>query len=224
MSCVRTGQRQAPRGFTLIEMLVVIAVIAILAALLFPVFSQAREKARQASCASNVRQLALGLLMYVQGHDETLPPVAYGTEGGSEDSVVLWAEMVAPYLKSDRVRLCPSDSSGSRNSYGLNELAFADLSDPNSLRVPIRTLGAFQTPADTVMLGEVGTADDLTTPRRDAYKLVAPSYPLNDDADARPAARHLGRVNLSFMDGDQKSLRLEQFYRGQTPPDRWFVP
>jgi prepilin-type N-terminal cleavage/methylation domain-containing protein len=60
-------------GFTLIELLVVIAIIAILAAILFPVFAQAREKARGISCLSNTKQLSLGLLMYVQDYDETWP-------------------------------------------------------------------------------------------------------------------------------------------------------
>jgi prepilin-type N-terminal cleavage/methylation domain-containing protein len=61
------------RGFTLIELLVVIAIIAILAAILFPVFARAREKARQTSCLSNVKQLSLGMLMYTQDYDERLP-------------------------------------------------------------------------------------------------------------------------------------------------------
>ena len=66
----------SPRGFTLIELLVVIAIIAILAAILFPVFAQAREKARQATCLSNLKQLSLGVLMYVQDYDEQFPPPA----------------------------------------------------------------------------------------------------------------------------------------------------
>ena len=61
------------RGFTLIELLVVIAIIAILAAILFPVFAKAREKARQASCLSNVKQMCLALMQYAQDYDETLP-------------------------------------------------------------------------------------------------------------------------------------------------------
>lgn len=220
-----------PRSaFTLIELLVVIAILAILAALLFPVFAQAREMARQISCASNTRQLALGILMYAENYDETLPPVAYATsareEAGKEDdeSVVLWTEMVAPYLKNRQVLRCPSDPWSKENSYGLNELAFADLTDPGGLQVPVRSLAAFQTPAETVMLGELGVADDLRTARPDTYKLVAPGYPLNDDADARPSARHHGQADLAFIDGHQKAMRLEQFYLHQAPPGRWFRP
>ena len=65
--------RNRRTGFTLIELLVVIAIIAILAAILFPVFAQAREKARQTSCLSNAKQLGLGISMYVQDYDETMP-------------------------------------------------------------------------------------------------------------------------------------------------------
>jgi prepilin-type N-terminal cleavage/methylation domain-containing protein len=112
-------------GFTLIELLVVIAILAILAALLFPVFAQARARARQAACASNTRQLALGILMYAQDNDDTLPPVAYAIGGGDDDPPVLWSDMIAPYLKNRQIRLCPADTRARESSYGLNELAFA---------------------------------------------------------------------------------------------------
>jgi prepilin-type N-terminal cleavage/methylation domain-containing protein len=221
--------KSAPHsGFTLIELLVVISIVAILAAILFPVYAQAREQARQSSCASNTRQLGLGILMYAESYDETLPPVAAAAvdaaAGDAANHPVLWTDLLAPYLNNRQVLLCPSDPQARRSSYGLNELAFADLTDPESLQAPIRALAAFQAPAETVMLGELGTADDWKTPRPDTYKLVAPGSPLNDDADARPAARHHGRVSLSFMDGHQKSLRLEQFYLNQTPPNRCFTP
>jgi prepilin-type N-terminal cleavage/methylation domain-containing protein/prepilin-type processing-associated H-X9-DG protein len=206
------------RAFTLIEVLVVVAVISILAALLFPIFSQAREKARQASCASNTRQVGLAILMYAESYDETLPPVAY--EGSQGD--VLWLELVAPYVKNQRVFQCPSDGLSERSSYGLNELAFGDLTDspPGS----VSALAMFQAPAQTVMLGDTGTGEDRTTLLPDTFKLVAPSGELDDDEDARPAARHSRRVNLSFMDGHQQSMPLEQFYASQSPTDRWFQP
>lgn len=211
----------ASRAFTLIELLVVIAIIAVLATILFPVLAQAREKARQTQCASNTRQLALGVLMYAQDYDEALPPTAIVSENSDG---TLWPDLLAPYLKNDQIRLCPDDANGKRNSYGLNELLFADLTDPDSLQAPVGTLASVQTPADTVMMAELGTEDDFKTDRPNAYKSTAPNVPMNDEADARPSARHFQRVNLGLMDGHQKAFRLDQFYTNQTPPDKWYQP
>ena len=201
-------------GFTLIELLVVIAIVSILAAILFPVFQKVRESARAASCESNEKQLGLGILMYTQDSDETLPPTQ--AAGGT-----LWPDLLAPYVRSAGVRVCPDDT-GAANSYGLNELAFVDLTDED--HAPPQILAAFSAPAGTIMLGEVGTEDDLATPRENAFKLTAPDGDINDPADARPAARHTQRANVAWMDGHVKALRLEQFYTGQTPLDKFFLP
>ena len=207
------------RAFTLIELLVVIAIISIIAAILFPVFAQAREKARQTMCTSNEKQLSLGVLMYAQDYDDLLPPIANSTNS------LLWNDMVQPYIKNDRVRVCPSDDPAAMNSYGLNELVFVDLFGAPA-GTSTNALAAIQTPAGTIMLGELGTEDDLKTSRENAYKLIAPAPDgdINDPADARPSARHFSRCNLAFMDGHVKPLRLEQFYIGQTPVDKWFNP
>ncbi len=90
------------KGFTLIELLVVIAIIAILAAILFPVFAKAREKARQSSCASNMKQIMLGALAYTQDYDEKL--LANGDWGGCLGTVGL----LEPYTKSQAIFTCPS--------------------------------------------------------------------------------------------------------------------
>lgn len=156
------------RGFTLIELLVVIAIIAILAAILFPVFAKAREKARQASCASNLKQLTLGSLQYAQDYDERMASCRTGNDlcSGSPGyhNGLLWAEQVFPYVKSAQVYVCPSrdDVWGEcgnsnptaaaqipNNSYGVNCKAFttglkmASIEQPASLFfVTEGTLGA----------------------------------------------------------------------------------
>lgn len=115
------------KGFTLIELLVVIAIIAILAAILFPVFAQAREKARQISCLSNTKQEILGLLMYVQDYDETwprnddcanggtvplpgAPSTAIGCNGPYGDRInhYKWWWWTYPYTKNNQIMFCPS--------------------------------------------------------------------------------------------------------------------
>jgi prepilin-type N-terminal cleavage/methylation domain-containing protein/prepilin-type processing-associated H-X9-DG protein len=111
--------RRWHHGFTLIELLVVIAIIAILAAILFPVFAQAREQARKTSCLSNTKQLGLSIMMYVQDYDETYPMnsfdgMAIGTadnDTGSPNyiSIDTWMWAIMPYIKNRQILACPSD-------------------------------------------------------------------------------------------------------------------
>jgi prepilin-type N-terminal cleavage/methylation domain-containing protein len=126
------------KGFTLIELLVVIAIIAILAAILFPVFAQAREKARQTTCTSNAKQWGLGFMMYINDYDETFPlsfglqtpgapaniwqfghlvPPDWSRSQGAQtghfrgvSSLVHWANTVYPYIKNYGLYGCPSGS------------------------------------------------------------------------------------------------------------------
>jgi len=98
------------RGFTLIELLVVIAIIAILAAILFPVFARAREKARQTSCLSNLKQMGLGILMYVQDYDEMFP-ISSGWHNEVTAPRGYWIHAIMPYCKNQQMFECPSDPS-----------------------------------------------------------------------------------------------------------------
>jgi prepilin-type N-terminal cleavage/methylation domain-containing protein/prepilin-type processing-associated H-X9-DG protein len=100
--CSVTGTR---RGFTLIELLVVIAIIAILAAILFPVFARAREKARQTSCLSNMKQIALATDMYTVDYDECYPMSIY--LGGMQ--VITFYHAIMPYMKNAQILQCPSE-------------------------------------------------------------------------------------------------------------------
>ena len=115
-------------AFTLIELLVVIAIIAILAAILFPVFAQAREAARKTSCLSNTKQLGLAVMMYVQDYDEMFPCNSWdGANVGNTDndshqdkfSITMWMWRILPYTKNKQILVCPSDPNpkGSGSGY-----------------------------------------------------------------------------------------------------------
>lgn len=99
------------KAFTLIELLVVIAIIAILAAILFPVFAQAREKARQISCLSNIKQLSLAMTQYIQDYDETYPTAVIGGSTNvisPQPAAYTWAWAIQPYVKNQQIYACPS--------------------------------------------------------------------------------------------------------------------
>jgi len=104
------------RGFTLIELLVVIAIIAILAAILFPVFAQAREKARTTQCVSNMRNIGTAVMLYAQDYDEKLPfNYSYTWPGQAE--LWWWQDLCRPYVKNEQVYTCPSMSPNIRYTF-----------------------------------------------------------------------------------------------------------
>jgi prepilin-type N-terminal cleavage/methylation domain-containing protein len=119
------------RAFTLIELLVVIAIIAILAAILFPVFAQAREKARAISCLSNTKQIGTGLMMYTQDYDESYPlfaqycyrvsnPLNPNDPNHPNGVREMWQNRIYPYLKSWQIYSCPSDTTGTSTDPFIN--------------------------------------------------------------------------------------------------------
>ncbi|MEO7716686.1 MAG: DUF1559 domain-containing protein [Capsulimonas sp.] len=169
--------RNSTRGFTLIELLVVIAIIAILAAILFPVFAQAREKARQISCASNERQIGLGIMQYVQDNDETMPRSFYGANGWATSgagSDYKWMDAIYPYVKSEGVFNCPDDSidpvyknrtDSHYGSYGINQAYDYSSWVPEKANAPISTniadhkMGDIQDPSGTALVLDSGYPD-----------------------------------------------------------------
>jgi prepilin-type N-terminal cleavage/methylation domain-containing protein/prepilin-type processing-associated H-X9-DG protein len=162
------------QGFTLIELLVVIAIIAILAAILFPVFAQAREKARAITCISNQKQIGLAIIQYVQDHDEMYCPANY-IVGTSETR---WYNMVGPYVKNgDTVQggvdagkyngaggmwHCPSAPTNQNAGYGVNDHLFVPVGPPynnGALFAPVINTAILGTPGDTIMVLEKGQDD-----------------------------------------------------------------
>ena len=211
-------KRSTAAAFTLIELLVVIAIIAILAAILFPVFAQAREKARQTACLSNIRQIGTALQMYAQDYDETLCMGFSTYREGSQTIARDWTVDLAPYIKSGNPATesrvlsgilrrdlytgsqpffqCPSkapsrDIRGFRRGFAYNKWLAKD--PPN--QAPI-TLAAIVAPADHLAFGEVFGEVDRLVPFRAPF-----------DSRFVPEARHSGGLNIAFVDGHAKWSR-----------------
>ena len=172
--------KRIQKGFTLIELLVVIAIIAILAAILFPVFAQAREKARQTSCLSNMKQILLGSAMYSQDYDERLLPswlCLDGTDSGpgkttndcsnAKGDQWIWTILIQPYTKNKAVLLCPSAKDGwgdgwpdtTGGSYGMNH---DNIGWGNSIKMAV-----VNKPASFIQFQEVAGAWDHGNSRPD---------------------------------------------------------
>ncbi|MEO7717837.1 MAG: DUF1559 domain-containing protein [Capsulimonas sp.] len=150
------------KGFTLIELLVVIAIIAILAAILFPVFAQAREKARQSTCASNLKQMGLANLQYSQDYDE-MSIVGYGDDGSKDEDY--WYYTIMPYVSSAKgniatINFCPSSPHSAKTAYSMNARVggdSTDIGDPFSFNFDYSKPSslAMQThPAETIVFAE----------------------------------------------------------------------
>src|SRR5947208_485029 len=119
-------------GFTLIELLVVIAIIAILAAILFPVFAQARDKARSAVCLSNLKQIGEGAMMYAQDYDERwLPPFKYDVDASAtRTGLRWWQDLIQPYVKNYTIVRCPSANWSYTGNRGPSSTTARDLPSP----------------------------------------------------------------------------------------------
>ena len=163
-------RRSVKNGFTLVELLVVIAVIAMLAAILFPVFAQARGKARQTVCLSNARQIGLAALQYVQDYDETFPNGINFYAGWRIWPGEGWAGQCMPYIRNASLFRCPSDSeslhaphdSVASYAYNFNLVKYADQNDPPPSGVALANLNAA---SRSVLLFEVAdVAVNLTDP------------------------------------------------------------
>jgi prepilin-type N-terminal cleavage/methylation domain-containing protein len=231
-------------AFTLIELLVVIAIIAILAAILFPVFAQVREKARQTSCVSNMKQIALAVQQYTQDYDEHLTP-SETCDLGFQIGVCnyyhaeLWPQILQPYVKSQAVFQCPDDSDHTSITN------WANTNPPNGYVKPFHTsyianwqvmynsptLAQIQVPASTVLMCDGAVQSSTTAPwvtninKPTAWNLLDPvdyGWASTNNPDwGAPNARHNGLAVVIFTDSHVKAMRLDKWYYHRSP---WFDP
>jgi prepilin-type N-terminal cleavage/methylation domain-containing protein/prepilin-type processing-associated H-X9-DG protein len=225
---VKRGKKS---GFTLIELLVVIAIIAILAAILFPVFAQAREKARSVTCLSNFKQLGSGVLMYMQDYDGAYPLAWYGIPQYGFDCVL------QPYVKNLKVFECPSNKvtprywdgyvtyfnippPGIAGSYAMNGDLAARTGKTDRAGL---TEMSVQAPADTILMTEIwdtrgpGGAKTSHAVKGVGTVLDGPEHEIftsskNDVCTRIPFKIHQGGSNYNFCDGHAKWLRVEQTF------------
>ena len=222
------------RGFTLIELLVVIAIISILAAILFPVFARARESARRASCLSNLKQIGLGMMQYVQDYDgkyfaryftpnDEYPGKTYSTNTWQPPTTNIASNdgwFFEPYVKSRQLFICPSyNGNGGTNPYGYAYNLIAG--DPYLLATPVSTYlvlseSIVQEPSSMVAFIDSSFATNAY-PANSSNWAVSYCGVYNTSSSPCPAdqalkGRHFGGQNAVFMDGHAKWNKVD-FYR-----------
>lgn len=228
----RTGSDVS--AFTLIELLVVIAIIAILAAILFPVFAQAREKARQTSCLNNLKQIGTAWMMYSQDYDDmiALPnsyPIGTGktigwwgySDSNPPNTLALPAYymgqgLLGPYMKNGTIADCPSNvnityaagaSQGRMLGYGMNNVYLYNAGYPTEPKARWAQASDADMPAETMLIADTAFAANTTQLGRTDF-FYAPSYKLfGTPFFYQPHGLHLGFANILWMDGHAKAMQ-----------------
>ena len=197
-------------GFTLIEMLVVVAIIAVLASIMFPVFSRARAAARKTACASNLRQIGTAFELYVSDNDECFPDAycdcpAITSPPNLNAGHLMWPEAIQPYCRNTDLFTCaevprmtfgPAPAPpGDAGPYGMNQFTASG-----------RFIGAFEDPAATVLAMDScrGVATDPNESRTDGDASLMPGFAWDDIS-----IRHHKRSNVLFIDGHIKCMPKE---------------
>ena len=225
------------RAFTLIEVLVVVGIIAILAGMVLPVLLQAREKGREVSCRSGLRQLAAAALLYAEDYDEIL----VGTEGAEDEEYeMVWGDLLMPYVRTPKLLECASSPigfevspplagfpSGLSSEWSYN-YAINDVRDArdNHLGAAFAPLPAITHPSSTILFVDSWPfhpeEEDEESAHEVAWVLGARDAARRPNDDGNP--RHHSGFNMVFVDGHvgrRKRDRIGRRYAGGTRDEEW---
>jgi prepilin-type N-terminal cleavage/methylation domain-containing protein/prepilin-type processing-associated H-X9-DG protein len=203
------------KGFTLIELIVVIAIVLILAAILFPVFSRGKWPATKSSCMSNLKQVGLGFLQYTNDYDGLYPRTAMPIESSHKtkeypDGVYGWADVLQPYLKSTVIYQCPTEGRGPeypkpQNADYTDYWFNSRLAETNSVKL--------KKPISIILSGDGNDGGDLTDATYSYGSLPGAWI----DSKSSPAYRHVEQGDYLFADGHVKAFAPDKI--DLTPPD-----
>lgn len=227
------SSQQRHHGFTLLELLVVVSIIALLAAILFPAFSRARENARRSSCQSNLKQIGLALMQYTQAYDEKIVGHYFKATTSATDGhpgAYRWMDAIYPYVKSPTIFDCPSDihldnyvyrdpssphNEGFYGSYGINNAYWGEPTILGAVSVldqnKLLALSDLQAPSTTVWVTDTDRTlenNNFEIQWEDIQKAPTSVADTEPPSVADMTARHLGRVNVLYCDGHVKSMKL----------------
>lgn len=197
-------------AFTLLELLVVITIIAILAATLFPVFGRARENARRSSCQSNLKQIGIGIAQYTQDYDERYLPTS--------TSRLNWGQLAQPYIKSEQVFACSSNTKATTGAMALGGVGVTPIPISYALNYHVGRTG-----------GTIGNALTLASISSPSQKILVSEQQVGEEGSGWPDwlgtqwenngfAGHMGTWNVLFADGHVKAMRPT---RTVTPFNMW---
>lgn len=228
------------RGFSLIELLVVVAIVSLLSGILLPVFLQAREKARQSTCVSQLKQLGMAALLYAQDYEETMVGVEQG-DAELGETEVYWGDLLRPYVRNWEVLHCPSEPEALRRtaplpgepegvtdpwsySYALNNVE--DLLE-QSIGAAYSPLSALSSPAETILFAEGWPVPATEGGEEEAHEITwlvgerDPEQRFYEDGNPR----HSNGFALLFSDGHagRRSRRRlsDGRFLGGTPERAW---